>query len=524
MRLVEQGTTKACFGGCLGLLVPLALTAFCSGQSLPPPGEPEAPGVSRLDQRGRQFLARDDVLAALDVYRRLRVVDPEAVEGLVGLGQVYLRLGRARIALKYAKTAVSRYPDHSPSAALHVESLIRARMFERAEAVADRYLRIVSRPCAKLISAHASAMFRVQRIDDATRGYQRVLMLDARHPEAHLRLGSGLLGPREIKRTERLREGVSRLRAGEFELAVDAFSAELLEDPGNPVAHRLMGESLLARDSRRSIVEEDAEFLNLTKALSVSDVTSLPIAKFIPGFEDLSPDRKAAVIRSVRLFGKKLPRLIAIGGQHDLLMELERTTDQASRQRFRGRRTFDGRIWDDVRGMGGLRAATGIEALDDVRRLGFDTLAHEIAHQIHLYVMNRSYRLRIRALYQQAEKESLFLDYYAGSNEAEYFAQGVEAFASLGKRPCSAITHGHTRFELYRRDPDLHDLIASLVDHDLILVPEVRESVLPLAIEVALRCGRPEDAVLAAKWMPTGPRQEILLDRARRAMAFSRFY
>ncbi|MDP6929134.1 MAG: hypothetical protein QF412_05470, partial [Planctomycetota bacterium] len=96
--------------------------------------------------------------------------------------------------------------------------------------------------------------------------------------------------------------------------------------------------------------------------------------------------------------------------------------------------------------------------------------------------------------------------------------------ASLGKRPCSAITHGHTRFELYRRDPDLHDLIASLVDHDLILVPQVRESVLPLAIEVALRCGRPEDAVLAAKWMPTGPRQEILLDRARRAMAFSRFY
>ena len=55
--------------------------------------------------------------------------------------------------------------------------------------------------------------------------------------------------------------------------------------------------------------------------------------------------------------------LIAKGGRHDLMLEAERTTDHAQRASLRGRRTFDGRVWDDVRGIGGLRAATDIEAL-----------------------------------------------------------------------------------------------------------------------------------------------------------------
>jgi hypothetical protein len=103
--------------------------------------------------------------------------------------------------------------------------------------------------------------------------------------------------------------------------------------------------------------------------------------------------------------------------------------------------------------MGGLRAATGVEALDEAREGGFQTLVHELAHQVHLYLFSSKERQEIRSLYENAKKTNRCLDYYAAANEAEYFAQGVEAWVSLWKAAGQPVTHGHTRFELKRRDP-----------------------------------------------------------------------
>ena len=111
------------------------------------------------------------------------------------------------------------------------------------------------------------------------------------------------------------------------------------------------------------------------------------------------------------------------------------------------------------------------------------------------------------------------LDYYAASNEAEYFGQGVEAFVSLAKRPANETTHGHTRFELKRVDPDLHDFIADLVSFDPLADPTARGPLLEAAVAVAIRCGRPEDAIVAAEWLPAGPARARLLAAARRAEA-----
>ena len=78
----------------------------------------------------------------------------------------------------------------------------------------------------------------------------------------------------------------------------------------------------------------------------------------------------------------------------------------------------------------------------------------------------RATQKRIRELYNAADRGGWCLDYYAANNEAEYFGQGVEAFVSLGKRPGREVTHGHTRFELYRVDPALYEFIESVVDFD----------------------------------------------------------
>ena len=189
---------------------------------------------------------------------------------------------------------------------------------------------------------------------------------------------------------------------------------------------------------------------------------------------------------------------------------------------LRGRRTFDGRVWDDVRGVGGLQAATGIEALDDAVAFGFDTFAHEVAHQVHYHTLTRSQRLRITTLYQRAIAEGRCLDFYAASNEAEYFGQGVEAFVNLCKRPGGEATHGHTRFELYAVDRDLHDLIAGLVDFDPLARRDMREQVLEAAVAVALRCGRAGDAEVAAAMMTPGPARTALQLAAATAVAAQR--
>jgi hypothetical protein len=241
----------------------------------------------------------------------------------------------------------------------------------------------------------------------------------------------------------------------------------------------------------------------------------------VPAYAGLSPARRAVVDRAIAWFGRRLGRLVAIGGRHDLLAEIERTTDAEPRLALRGKRTFDGRVWDDVRGIGGLRAATGIEALDEAAQFGFDTFVHELAHQVHYYALTQVERARIRELYQRRKLQGTFIDYYAATNEAEYFGQGVEAFAALQKRPACEATHGHTRFELYRVDRDLHDLIASLVDVDPLRDPLRSRPLLVAAIASALRSGRAADAAVAAAMLPHGPERERLLLEAGQALVLA---
>ena len=101
--------------------------------------------------------------------------------------------------------------------------------------------------------------------------------------------------------------------------------------------------------------------------------------------------------------------------------------------------------------------------------------------------------------------------------EAEYFAQGVEAFASLAKRPGCESTHCHTRFELFRKDPALHEFIRKVVDVDVLANSSAREGLLEAAAEVALRCGRREDAEVAVEWMAPGPVRERIASRVQLA-------
>jgi tetratricopeptide (TPR) repeat protein len=491
-----------------------ALAARGLAQPPAPPGE-----AGQALRHGAELLDREDPLEALASFRRVRQLAPDDPRGLCGVARAYLDLGRSGLSLRFASAATRLAPEDLDFAAVEVRALLRDRRFAAAAQRSRSALRLpAAERSVSLLAAHASALFRLQQNREAAAVYRRILTLDPYHPEAHVRLGSGLSEPVVVATSELLRVGVERLAAGDLDAAVVAFTRELDASPGNPVAHRLLGDALLARSMATAMPEHAAEFLALAHALPVPDLESRSLAKLVPAYAALPAARRAVVERAVLPFASYLPRLVVLGGTHDLLGELERTTDAPARAGLRGRRTFDGRVWDDVRGMGGLQAATGIEALDEAMRFGFDTLAHEVAHQVHLYAFPAHKRRRVRELYQDALAAGRCLDFYAASNEAEYFGQGVEAFVSYGKRPGREATHGHTRFELYRVDRLLHDFIAAEVDFDPLRDAGVRARLLPAAAAVALRCGRFEDAVVAVEMMDEGPEKARLAAAAWAAL------
>lgn len=128
---------------------------------------------------------------------------------------------------------------------------------------------------------------------------------------------------------------------------------------------------------------------------------------------------------------------------------------------LRGKRTFDGRLWDDVKGSGGKSACAGEEWQRDAINFRFNVLTHEFAHQVHSF-LPKKLRDEITRLYNEAKRSRKTLDFYSDANENEYFAVGVEAYVSEYKLADQKITYGHTRQELLDTDPDLYRFIENL--------------------------------------------------------------
>jgi tetratricopeptide (TPR) repeat protein len=95
---------------------------------------------------------------------------------------------------------------------------------------------------------------------------------------------------------------------------------------------------------------------------------------------------------------------------------------------------YDSRLWDDVRGAGGYNTVTGVE---DVERTIFDrynTVTHELTHQVH-GVLTAEQSRTIQDLYRQAktrdeQSHEGFMSRYAGGSVFEYFAEGANALVS----------------------------------------------------------------------------------------------
>lgn len=140
-------------------------------------------------------------------------------------------------------------------------------------------------------------------------------------------------------------------------------------------------------------------------------------------------------------------------------------TDVAQFASLRGRRTFDGRLWDHVRGTGGVRLPDGRVAVaipeesiipgKDDPYPALAVAVHELAHALHDRVLTDGDRRAVERAYRARLKAAgPFTDPYAGSNAREYFAQGANAF--FGRAPFPQKGERRDAGWLYRHDRALY--------------------------------------------------------------------
>jgi tetratricopeptide (TPR) repeat protein len=252
-------------------------------------------------------------------------------------------------------------------------------------------------------------------------------------------------------------KGTVNYHLEQYRAAIEWFSKVLDIDFDHGLAHYGISQSLLRLKDRINVllagIEEEFASEVVEEPPFMRDV-------FI-NYEQLDPDLQKILCLSVHPLRFCLKSLKEAGATFYIIPFHKLLWESPYLERLKGLRTFDKRLWDDVKGCGGIHATSGWDWQRDVKYGRFNMVAHEFAHQVEPF-LPRDIQQEIARLYTKAKKERKTLDYYANSNKHEYFATGVEAYVSEKKLPDQKSTSGNTRKELLEKDPDLYRLIESL--------------------------------------------------------------
>ncbi len=292
------------------------------------------------------------------------------------------------------------------------------------------------------LSALADTLIRLGRTEDAIAAAESAVALNRHHEAAHYLLGNGYVRENYTQLAARLGEGFAPLMAdvrrasgafekGDFDAALSISLAVLQRCPQFGRAHAIAAKAL---ESQRLVVDvHRADYERRFKALPMPVVPG--IERYVLNWQDLSPRHKKRVALSVAPWKAFIPVLVEGGATHFIKPMWMRLSETPEAHALKDARIdYDSRLWDDVRGMGGHFTVTGIE---DVERSIFDrynTVLHELTHQVH-GVLTADQARGIESLYQQAKARDAkthdgFLSRYAGGSVWEYFAEGANAEAS----------------------------------------------------------------------------------------------
>lgn len=296
------------------------------------------------------------------------------------------------------------------------------------------------------LAALADTLIRLGRTEDAIAAAKGAVALNPHHEAAHYLLGNGYARENYTQLAARLGDGFAPLLAevrrasdaferGDFDTALQTSLAVLQRCPQLGRAHAIAAKAL---ESQRFAV--DVHRAAYERRFAATPMPRVPgIERYVLNWKDLSPRHQKRVALSVAPWKAFIPVLVEGGATHFIKPMWMRLSETPEAHALKDARIdYDSRLWDDVRGMGGHFTVTGIE---DVERSIFDkynTVLHELTHQVH-GVLTADQSRAIEALYQQAKARDAatldkanagFLSRYAGGSVWEYFAEGANAEAS----------------------------------------------------------------------------------------------
>jgi tetratricopeptide (TPR) repeat protein len=255
--------------------------------------------------------------------------------------------------------------------------------------------------------------------------------------------------------------GDTLLREGEYERAAKVAQLAIEVDPDGALGHLELSHAYSGMREKARIKIGGTDFAALFYSQPAPAIDPR-VQEVFPDYNSLTERQKFVIDISVAPLAAFLPKLARSGARYWLLPLDQQASDMSELGRMRAASTFDGRYYASIRGVGGKITVSGMEYLETAANGGFNTIAHEFAHQVHTAAMDKRDRKTIHKLYERALRKGSVLDFYAAADEFEYFAQGYEAFVSHYKRPAAGLTARHTRHELSMRDPELYGFLLEL--------------------------------------------------------------
>lgn len=420
------------------------------------------------------LFARDD-LAELD--RRTRTVlddgDAAAAVDLQAAGRLALErreFARAEACFTRALQR-ARQPAERAAALKGLGQLaFQRRDFDTAHQQQRASLAV--EPSADALMGLSETLVRLGRTDEAVAAAEQALALNPYHELAHYQLGNGYTrknysqlaaeyGTAFKAAMARVRRASEAFEQGQFERARDLGFQALRLCPELGRAHAVLAKAL--ESQRFQIDVHRADYERRFAATAMPEVPGIEV--YVSNWAALSPRHQKRVALSIAPWKAFIPVLVEGGARHFIKPLYMRLSETPAAQSMQDQRIeYDSRLWDDVRGMGGYYTVTGIE---DVERSIFDrynTVLHELSHQVHGILTADQWR-EIQELYRRAKLRDAatqqgFLSRYAGGSVWEYFAEGANALDSPRRDAFDA--REIVRERLQALDPDLQALVARL--------------------------------------------------------------
>ncbi len=439
----------------------------------------------------RWLFASDDLA---EIERRTRSVLDSAAKNWVLAADLQAagRLALEQRKFERAQSAFARALSHAKAkpqdkaAALMGLSQVALQLRDYEGALRQAQAGIKLKPSADGLIAQADALIRLGRTAEAIAAAEGAVALDPQHEMAHYLLGNGYarmnyselaaLQPGAFAQAQQLtREASDAFVAGDFKRAAALSEQTLRLLPGYGRAHAVLAKAL---ESQRLLI--DVHRAEAEARFAATPMPTVPgIERYVLNWAELSPRHQKRVALSIAPWKAYVPVLVEGGATHFIKPLHLRLSETPGAQALKDQRIgYDSRLWDDVRGAGGYNTVTGIE---DVERSIFDrynTVLHELTHQVH-GVMTGEQTREIQELYRRAKlrdeaTKNGFLSRYAAGSVWEYFAEGANSHDS--PRRDAFDNREIVRERLVEIDPELQALVARFLSQQ-----EVSAS-LPIAL------------------------------------------